>query len=644
MIKRPFLIGCFLLTLAVAAAQTDIRQLEQSLLDQSLPDTQRIDILNELGRELSFLQPARANTYIHQALELSNEMNYPRGAANAYRMLASMYTQEDNSYLSAEYLKRALDYFFSSGDSLGIANCYITLGHAFRRQGNRTEEIRYHRMAFEMARRSGVKERIGVTSHNLGESYYNNGEDAKADSLTRYSIQINNEVGNKPVLSSCYKVLGLLAVRRHQWTEAETHFQQVLDYTRELGLYSQKIATVEALIQMAGIRSHQGNVNEQLQYLKAAADTAKSSKLLAQVQRIYADIIQVYATKDPAQVHRYLEEFTITNDSLMRQQQRDRMILMKNAIEGFRLEDERKQLLEKTSQQEASLAYRNRLLIVSAVATALLIGLIFLLKRANSRTRATNKMLVAQGDEIALQKQELEKANLTKDKFFSIIAHDLRSPLSSLKAYSMLIVNHINDLTKEELRTMGEQLAGSVDNTLRLTDNLITWARLQRGEIQVNKVPVSIKPVVDEVVFLFHGVAKEKKISLETHIPVDLEAMGDTDHINFIIRNLVNNALKFTGQDGKIEVTASRSGKWIDVSVKDSGVGMSQKTLDSIFQVGHRSSEGTRGEKGTGLGLPMCKEFAVKMEGDLLASSKQGEGSVFILRLPASAYHSTASR
>ena len=188
----------------------DIESLERKLSIGGLTTIDSIETLNLISRGLTFINPTKALAYSNKALDLSIKADYSIGSAYAYRNLASIYSYNDSYFISMEYIQRALDIFILNNDSIGIANCYISLGHTYRRLQNRKEEIDYHQKSYAIFKRLNDKERIGVTSHNLGESYFNIGDLVKSRQLTAYAIKINDSLNNKPVLSSCYKVMGMI--------------------------------------------------------------------------------------------------------------------------------------------------------------------------------------------------------------------------------------------------------------------------------------------------------------------------------------------------------------------------------------------------------------------------------------------------
>ena len=206
------LIQTIFLTIIVFNQTTgqDVHSLERKLGSKKLTTSDSIETINLLSRELTFVNPLKALDYANKALELSTNTNNSIGTANAYRNLSSIYSYNESYFISMEYLQRALDIFTLNKDSIGIANCYISLGHTYRRLQNRKEEVDYHQKSYGIFKRLDNKERIGVTAHNLGESYFNIGDLTNSRQLTLYAIKINDSLNNESVLSSCYKVMGLI--------------------------------------------------------------------------------------------------------------------------------------------------------------------------------------------------------------------------------------------------------------------------------------------------------------------------------------------------------------------------------------------------------------------------------------------------
>ncbi|GAB4130901.1 MAG: hypothetical protein OHK0045_04590 [Raineya sp.] len=245
-----------------------------------------------------------------------------------------------------------------------------------------------------------------------------------------------------------------------------------------------------------------------------------------------------------------------------------------------------------------------------------------------------NKEISEALEQIQKQKEQLEEMNFTKDKFFSIIAHDLRSPINSLLGFTNLLSNYADSMTPEEVKKISEDLNKSLQNVLQLIEDLLTWARSQMNKIDFKPEKISVDTIIQEDVELSNILFQKKEISLETELTPNLHAFADVDHVKFVLRNLVTNALKFTNRNGRVLIRTLEKDEMIWVQVIDNGVGIPKEIQEKMFQLDAiKSTRGTDNEKGTGLGLVLCKEFIRKNAGDIWVESKEGEGSCFTFSL-----------
>lgn len=235
---------------------------------------------------------------------------------------------------------------------------------------------------------------------------------------------------------------------------------------------------------------------------------------------------------------------------------------------------------------------------------------------------------------IQAQKETLEMLNATKDKFFSIVAHDLRSPLSSLMFFSTMLIDYFDKLSKEEIITMSKELRNSVGNTIKMADNLITWARKQMNDLEYISEKIHVEEVFKNIYEVYKNVAIDKNITLNYTIDNSVAIIGDKNQIEFIVRNLINNAIKFTNKGGFVTLAAkSLPDGIVEISVSDNGVGISEETQTKLFSIEKKKSKkGTAGEKGTGLGLILSYEFAKANGGQLEVESSVGKGTIFYVR------------
>lgn len=246
----------------------------------------------------------------------------------------------------------------------------------------------------------------------------------------------------------------------------------------------------------------------------------------------------------------------------------------------------------------------------------------------------TNKELKSNIQVIEEQSQQLEELNATKDKFFSIVAHDLKSPLNSLKSFSSMLIDHFDNLNKDEILTMSKQIYDSVNSTIKMADNLISWAMLQMEDSKFNEEIINVKDISSNIFGVYQKVALEKGINLSFSVDNALTIIGDKNQIEFVIRNLVNNAIKFTHKNGFVSLTAkSLTDGLVQISVSDNGVGISDEIKSKLFSISNKhNTKGTEGEKGTGLGLMMSNEFMKLNGGQIEIESSLGKGSTFYIK------------
>lgn len=228
----------------------------------------------------------------------------------------------------------------------------------------------------------------------------------------------------------------------------------------------------------------------------------------------------------------------------------------------------------------------------------------------------------------------LEELNTTKDKFFSIVAHDLKAPLNSLKSFSSLLIDNIGKMTKDEIIKISRNLHYSVDNVSKMADNLLTWARVQMNDFETQCDKVSVKNVIFDLYEVYKDVAINKHVNLIYSADDNLFVQADRDQLTFIIRNLINNAIKYTHKGGSVKIKAHLDNEEILISVSDNGVGISDSVKNNLLSInkGH-SINGTEGEKGTGLGLMLSNEF-IKLNGGIIeVESEVSKGTTFTVRL-----------
>ena len=232
--------------------------------------------------------------------------------------------------------------------------------------------------------------------------------------------------------------------------------------------------------------------------------------------------------------------------------------------------------------------------------------------------------------------RKLFQLNAEKDKLFSIIAHDLRNPFNVLLGYTEILTKELPEMTMDEIKDASSILNTSAEKLYDLLGNLLEWSRMQRGLITFSPVSFVLAPAISDTLALSIENSIKKGIQIDFDIPGDLSVFADKKMFETIMRNLVNNALKFTPKNGRIMISArSVSRTLTEISVKDTGIGMSQRMLSNLFRLDVKTNrEGTDGESSTGLGLIICRDFVQKHKGNLWVKSEVGNGSTFYFNIP----------
>jgi PAS domain S-box-containing protein len=238
-------------------------------------------------------------------------------------------------------------------------------------------------------------------------------------------------------------------------------------------------------------------------------------------------------------------------------------------------------------------------------------------------------------DEIILKNELLELVNAEKDKFLSIIAHDLRGPLSAFVSATRILAEEISNMTIEEVKDIVGSMKNDAASIYTMLENLLEWSRLQRGVIEYNPELIDLSSTVEKVLYSVSAASNAKQIALSTDVEKGIKVFADRHMIETVIRNLVSNSIKFTHAGGEIKVSAGMAEKdQVLIRVRDTGIGMDKKLIDKLFRINEKTNRpGTDGEPSSGLGLLLCNEFIEKNRGSINVESEPGKGSTFIVKL-----------
>lgn len=607
--------------------------LKKALLRPELKPQERIDILVLLGRELSFVAPDQSIEFSKEALELSKLNDYPSGEANAYRNLASNYAYKSYFTTSTVFVNKAIALFTELKDSTGINNCYITIGHTYKRQGDLTRAIQYHRTTVNYFRRQKIMNRLPIALLNLGEVLILDGKVLESRKYIFEALELARKQGNALAISSSYRILGMSYFNQNQMDSATYFFRRVLFLADSIGMTSQKLDLCEAHLYLARINLSKAGAIENIQKARMIANSAGFSDELR--NSLMLEINYYSGTKNYTQLSNTIQRYSSVSDSLIQIINQGQSELLEKLLAVQEMEELNSKLVTQVKENELTIkAQRSRIYLIAVflLVTFSLLILIYVIYRQRNKLSNT---LIEQKQIIEEKSLKLEELNTTKDKFFSVVSHDLRSPFNTLRSFVMLLENHLDTISREELIKLVAELKKSLDVASSLAENLITWARLQMNTEDVNPDDVNVIPIIDLILELNSDEINKKQIGVVKTIQPELIIRIDPDHASFILRNLISNAIKFTPVSGKIYIESETSASDAFIKIRDTGIGMPKQIIDNLFQIGKtRSRRGTAGEKGSGLGLLLAGDFARKNGGVLSVESIEGKGTIFTLKMP----------
>lgn len=540
----------------------------------------KANALSALGRTFAD-QGALDRTYevLNEALKITREEEIPRQEATVLNELGNYHYELGQFETALNYFYEALKIRERLGDNTQLAGSYNNVGVMYKKLGRYKEALEYTRKAQETFEKLNSTTAISLVLQNMGELYEISGDFEAAEKNYHRSLDLAIEHGLKKYVADGYQYLSRLYKRTGEYEKALYYQDQYLLYRDSL--YDDEIAARIA------------EMDRQLELKKQEVE----------YQRAMAD--------------------------------RDIALLQKEN------EIQRTQLEARTIMQIASLVI---FLLISLAAWAFYRKHRFtrmvnrLLKEEKSKVQHQNRELHHINAQLNISQEELRNLNATKDKLFSIISHDLKAPLNSLMGFIDVLKQDFKTFNHDEVNHFATQMERSVESVQMLLNNLLQWSANQSGKLRFEPEKIEVQKIVEENAQLAQEQARNKGIRIETKIDA-INFMADYNMISLVVRNLLNNAIKFTPFGGTVTVSAENKDKGIRIAVSDTGIGMTQEQIDRLFkEKTHFSNQGTNREKGFGLGLILAREFVLRHGGEISVDSKQGKGTSFTVYLPQSSY------
>lgn len=575
-----------------------------------------------------------------QALQLSNEIGNEPFKAQIQSALGGTYFLAGNLSESANNYLQALRFFEAQQDKNSMVSVYIGLANIYNKQNNFAQAIEYNLKAVNIYEASSNKFKILIGYDQIGNLYQKQGNYTKANEYLQRALKIYIELNNLAGQSSLFMQIGSNQFAAKQYNKAIDSYTQSIKLSKKLNMLPVQAAACNGLaLSYAELKLYDKAILAGLE----AQQIAQKANLKIELEQAYETLSKLYKTTEKHDKATTFENLSkeikdsLYNDSTLKQ-----LADLQLRFDGeknqrkIELQEKEQQVLASELLREKQV--RNSIVVILFIVLLGLasISVLYIQNKKIARNLNIQKIeLEATSAAILKQKEELGQLNNVKDRFFSIISHDLRNNLTTMKLYFDLVSNTDYE-SSEDMEDMTKQISFSVENTIDLLENLLVWAQAQIKGIDINPQQLILQHLIKGNIDLLAGNAHTKNIELSSDVNASLCAFADEDMTNLVIRNLISNAIKFTPKGGSIHITAHKNNdNTIQINITDTGVGISKSNLEKLFiKNSNPTTLGTANEKGTGLGLLLCREFIEKNNGSISASSQPEKGSTFTIILP----------
>ncbi len=567
--------------------------------------------------------------------------------ANILSLMGYLYQQKSNYVQAFNYYQSALEIREQLQDKNELAKSLNAIGDFYLQQNNLVEAKKYFNRSLDIAKDINNPKALAISKHNLALLLARQGAFEEAESLHFEALRLKEKLGIKKEIALSLQSIALLyALRKEKIEQSEGLLRQAYEIQKQL---RNRMGMVEVLHHLSEVKMQQQEYAEALAYLQEALPLIEGSKHALWRSKVYYQLFQVYlALEDLPNFARYYKLYQQNeNNNPFSEISSAEVLSMQKGFEYQQQEKEiqllrqEKELLEKNLRlQELELAQKRQeqylqWLGILALASGLL--LLWWVYRSSKKHYQQEKAL---NERLRASEEELRQANALKDRFLSVVSHDLRSPLVNFASILQLLRDDADIFSPEEFKVLSAEIHKSVNQNIVLLENLLNWSKTQSKVLRPQWQLIRGESLIQEVLSILGYAAKMKRIHIEYAVASDLSITSDANMLKSILLNLLQNAIKFTPEYGKIEIemyyVAQEENYYLRIS--DTGRGLSSEKLQNLLKPESPyltvSEKGTKRESGTGLGFAIVKDFVRLLDGDIQAESQKEEGTSFLIRLP----------
>jgi len=609
------------------------------------PDTAYVNTLNLLARCYYGINADSAFFYARKALHYADSTGYARGKAESWRMIGNTYEMIGSYQEMLAAYRQSRVIADSIGNTALVAKVNVNIALFYKQMGEYDEALKQIGRDSAVYEDNGDSSQLAYVYSHLSDVNFHRQQYDTALAYAHKAIQVALAVKDSLAFASFNNDLGKAMAAKGLYKAAHATHQVSLDYYLRM---DDKLGETETFYHLARTSLLMKDQATALRYAFQGLTLARQLHRKKDIKELGQVLTEIYEAKgDYRTALQYFQLYKDYSDSLFTEQIRKQSFSMLTRYEYDRKADSMREAAVKQEIVQKHIDRNHTLQIsIAIIFIVFLVAMAGLLLGSRTASRKSNRELSEKNREIEQQKEAMEHQavqlllnNQQKDKLFSIIAHDLRGPLNSLKG--LLDFLKENRLSDAEIRSMMDELRRNVDYSSELVGNLLFWASSQMDGIVVSPVCLPLRKLVDDILPLYTKQAGEKSIILKNEIDGTLTAYADKDMMQVVLRNLISNAVKFCHTGNEITISGRRMADGVEVCVADTGIGIKEDILNKIRRKESITTYGTAREKGTGLGMLLCREFTEANGGKFRIDSVWGKGSWFYFTIPADASSSS---
>lgn len=629
-------------------------------------DTTHIKLLIDLAFSYRYLDSDSLFSIAQRAFKYSNKIDYPYGKIKGLDAMATYYYNKGDREKSMPMFKEALELARDAEDVESELALINTMAQNYSFEGNYAEALNLNLKGIDLARKINAETTLSVLNENIAGLYADQKDFKNAlmfyDTVQKFNRRLEDDVIDAETQSNMaalykdakdfknamfninrsisvfeqHKIYDWLAyayqVKGDVYLNQEKYKWALYWYDQSDMLFKHQIEDDRIQIQLMNgmAKVYLGLEQDSLSLVYAKKGLNLSNKINSLQGQIDCSetLYRVYKKNgDTPEALAYLETFKTLSDSLFMDKNKQSLSLLETKIQ---YELEKEELIE---ANEEALAKQRNYIYFSVIVLLILTIITFVIRRSENIQKKLNKELKEKSEAVTLRETQLQEINKTNTKLFSIIGHDLRGPIGGLQ--SILKMFKDGDITTKELISFIPKLKTDVDNISFTLNNLLSWGLNQLNGVVTKPKRVSLTYLVNNNTKLLSEIAKSKSIKIINQLPENPRIWADNNQIDIVIRNILSNAIKFTPENGLITIEAEEKGDMWQISIRDTGIGMTAEVQRTIFKESSNvTTYGTNNEKGTGLGLSLCKEMVHKNNGKIWVESVPRKGTTFYFTVP----------